>query len=81
MFTNFNIQVSHTFTMIGLIAEFTLKFMSDIRSKTFGNPILEMKVAAYCGLFLNTLCNLQQLRMFFNDVFNLFLVYADIEPR
>ena len=46
MFTNFNIQVSHTFTMIGLIAEFTLKFMSDIRSKTFGNPILEMKVAA-----------------------------------
>ena len=32
-------------------------------------------------LFLNTICNLQQLRMFFNDFFNLVLVCKDIEPR
>ena len=32
-------------------------------------------------LFLNTICNLQQLRMFFTDLFNLVLVCKDIEPR
>ena len=46
MFTNSNIQVSHPFTIIGLIAESTLKFINDTRRKIFGNPILEMKVVA-----------------------------------
>ena len=43
MITNSTIQVSHTFTIIGLIAESTLKFVYDTRS---GNPILEIKVVA-----------------------------------
>ena len=46
MFTNSNILVSHTFTMKGLIAEPTLKFINDTRSKILGNVILEMKVVA-----------------------------------
>ena len=46
MFTNSNINVSHIFTITGLIAEFTLKYINDTRSKIFGNPILEMKVVA-----------------------------------
>ena len=33
----------HTFFIIGLIAEFTLKFISDTRSKIFENPVLETK--------------------------------------
>ena len=81
MFTNSNIEVSHTFTTIGLIAESTLKFINDTRSKIFGNLILEMKVVASSSLILNTICNLQQLRMLFNDFFNLVLVCKDIEPR
>ena len=32
-------------------------------------------------LLLNTICNLQQLRMFFNKFLDLFLVCKDIEPR
>ena len=46
MFTSSNIQVSHTFTIIGLIAESTLKVINDTRSKIFGNLILERKVVA-----------------------------------
>ena len=42
MFTNSH--VSNTFTIIGLIADSTLKFINDTRSKIFGNPIFEMKV-------------------------------------
>ena len=81
IFTNSNIQVSHTFTIIGLIAESTLKLIHYTRSKIFGNLILEMKVLPNLVLFLNTICNLQQLRMFFNDFFNLVLVCKDTEPR
>ena len=77
-FTNSNIQVSHTFTIIGHIAESTLKFINNTRSKIFGNLILEMKVFV---LFSNTICNLQQLRMHFNDFFNLVLFCKDIEPK
>ena len=50
MFTNFSIQVSDTFTIIGLIAESTQKFISNTRSKIFGNLIFEMKVVTYSGL-------------------------------
>ena len=39
MFTHSNVQVSHTFTIIGLIAESTLKFINDIRNKIIGNLI------------------------------------------
>ena len=46
MFTNSNIQISHTFAIIRLIAEFTVKFINNTRSKIFGNPILEIKVVA-----------------------------------
>ena len=52
MLTNSNIQVSHTFTIIGLIAESTLKFISDTRSKIFGNLILKIKVVAKSSLIL-----------------------------
>ena len=52
MFTNSNIQVSHTFTIIGLIAESTLKFINDTRSKIYGNPIFEMEVVTLSGLIL-----------------------------
>ena len=44
MSSNSNIQVFHTFTIIGLTAESTLKFVNGTRSKIFGNLILEMKV-------------------------------------
>ena len=37
MFTNSNIQVSHTFTIIGLIADSTLKLINNTRSKIFRN--------------------------------------------
>ena len=39
-----NIQVSHIFTIIGIISEFTLKLISDARSKVLGNLIFEMGV-------------------------------------
>ena len=44
MFTNSNIQLSHTFTMIGFITEFKLRFTDDTRSNVFENAIPEMKV-------------------------------------
>ena len=47
MFTSSNIQASHAFTIIGLIAESTMKFINDYRSKIFGNLILEFQ----CGLY------------------------------
>ena len=65
MFTNSFIEVSHTFTIVGLIAESTMKLINDTRNESFGNPIFEMKVVLV--LFINTMCNLQQLRMFVND--------------
>ena len=40
MSINSNIQVSHTFIIIGLIAESTLKFINDSRTKILGNLIL-----------------------------------------
>ena len=82
MFTNSYIQVSNTFTIIGPIAESTLKLINDIRSKVFENPVFEMKVVTL-SLFLtsNSVCNLKQVRMFFSDFFNIFLVYKDIKPR
>ena len=39
MFTISYIQVSNTFTLIGLIVESTMKFINDTRSKIFGNAI------------------------------------------
>ena len=45
MFTISYMQVSHTFTIIGLIADSTLKIINDIRNKIFGNSIFEMKAA------------------------------------
>ena len=46
MFTNSYIQVSHTFAIIGPIAESTLKHINNTRHKTFRNEILEMKGVA-----------------------------------
>ena len=40
-----------------------------------------MKVFPNIALFLNTICNLQQLRMFFDGFLNLVLVCKDIELR
>ena len=45
--TILTLSVSHIhFIIVGLIAEFTLKFINDTRSRIIGNPILEMKVVA-----------------------------------
>ena len=44
MLTNSFIEVSNTFSIIGLIAESTLKLINDPKSKVFGNSILEKKV-------------------------------------
>ena len=81
MFTNSYIQVSCMFTIIGLIAEFTLKLKNDIRGLGLGIWSLKWKLLSNLVLSLNTISNLQQLRMFFNDFFNLVLVCKDIEPR
>ena len=63
---------THIFTGIGLTAESTLKLINNIRGKIFKNEIFEMKVVPQnLVLFLNTTCNLQQLRMFLTDFFNL----------
>ena len=72
--------MSNTFTIIGLIAESTLKLTNDTRSKIFGNPIFEMKAVTQSGVFLNAICNLQQLlRIFYDDLFKLTLVCKDID--
>ena len=81
IFTKSNIHVSHTFTIIRLIAESTMKFTNNTRSKIIGNLILKWKLLPNLVLFLNTICNLRQLRMSFNDVFNLVLVCKYIEQR
>ena len=52
MFTNSYTQVFHTFTIIGLIAEFTLKLTKDIRSTIPENSIFETKVVAWSGLIV-----------------------------
>ena len=78
MITNSSIQVSHTFTIIGLIAESTLKFVYDTRSKIFGNPILEIKVVAQSGLVFKYYLQFTTVK----DVFQWLLqLCKDIEPR
>ena len=57
-----------------------MKLINDDRRKIFENSIFQMKVVTYLVSFLNTVWNLQQLRMFFNDFFNLVVVFKDIEP-
>ena len=81
IFTNSNIQVSHTFTIIGLITESTLKFINNTRSKIFGNLILEMKVVAWSSLIPKHYLQLTTIKNVFNDFFNLVLVCKDIKPR
>ena len=75
MFTNSNIQVPPTFTIIELIAETT----PEVRS--LGIWSLKWRLLPNLVLFLNTICKLQQLRMFFDYFFNWVLVCKDIEPR
>ena len=48
---------------------------------SLGIPSLKWKLLANLVLFLITICNLKQLRMFSNDFINLDLVCKDIEPR
>ena len=81
MSTRYYIQVPNTFTIMELIAESTPKRINNIRNKVFGNLIFEMKVVTSSGLIFKCFCNLQQLRMFFSDFFNLALVCKDNEPR
>ena len=50
MLTNSHIQVPNLFTIIGVIADSTMKFINDTRSKIFGNLIFEMKVITKSGL-------------------------------
>ena len=44
VFTNAYIQVSDTFTILGLIAESTLRLIDDARGKIFENSIFEKGV-------------------------------------
>ena len=81
MFTNSNMQVSHKFTIVGLIAESTLKFINDTRTKIFGNMILEMKFIAQSSLILKHYLQFTTIKFFFNGILNLVLVCKDIEPR
>ena len=53
MFTNSHNQMSYLFTIIGLIAESILNLINDTKSKTFGNPVFEMKFVPNLALFLN----------------------------
>ena len=71
--------MSQTFTIIWLIVESTLKFMNNTRSK--GVWSLKWKLFPTMVLFISTICNLQQFRMFFNDFFYLVLGRKGIEPR
>ena len=66
MFSNSYIKVSYAFTIVGFIAESTLKFID-----AFANLFW----------LLNTICTLQQLRMPLRDFLNLVLVYNDNGPR
>ena len=82
MFTNSNIQVSHTFTIKGLIPDSThwnLQMTPEVRS--LGIWSLKWRLLPNLVLFLNTICNLQQLKMFSNDLFNFVLNCKYIEPR
>ena len=81
MLSNSYIKVSYAFTIIEFIAESTLKFISDTRCKFLG--IWSLKRKAFANLFwlLNTICNLQQLRMSLRDFLNLVLVCNDNGPR
>ena len=74
MFTNSYIQMSHTFPMIGLIAESTMKLIGDIGSKIFGDPIFEMKVVKFCSVHRggNPLTNFYDMLMI--DVINRLLL-------
>ena len=74
MFSNSYIKVSYAFTIIGLIAEPTLKFIDDTRCKSLGNTIFKTKSFCWFVLTLSKICNLQQLRMPLRDFFNLVLV-------
>ena len=58
---------------MGHIVEFTLKLINGTIIKIFEKDLLV--------LFLNTICNLQQLRMFFNNFLNFVLVCKEIEQR
>ena len=58
---------------MGHIAEFTLKLINGTIIKIFEKDLLV--------LFLNTICNLQQLRMFFNNFLSFVLVCKEIEQR
>ena len=65
MFSNSNIQVSRTFTIIGLNAESTLKFINNTRSKIFGNLIIEVKVFASSSLILKHYLQLKPIKNVF----------------
>ena len=57
---NFYIKVSYTCTIIGFIAESTLKFINDTRYKFFGMRSLKQKVFANFFWLLKALCSLQE---------------------
>ena len=78
---NSYIQVSNTFTIIGLIAESTLKILNNTKSKIFRNLIFEMKVVSYSGLIFKHFMHFTINMNVFNDLFILVLVCKDIEPR
>ena len=74
MFSNSYINVSDTLIIIGFIAESTLKFVDNARCKFLGNTIFKTKSFANLFRFLNTICNLQPLRMPLRDFLNLVIV-------
>ena len=73
------IQLSNPFTVGRLIAKSALK-LNDT-SVRFWIPLLRWKLLHNWVLVVNTICILQQLGRYFNGLFNLFVVFKDIESR
>ena len=68
MLFNYYSKVSYTFTIMGYTVESTLKFIDDTKCKFLENTIFKTKNLCYFFFsLLNTICNLQQLRILFRD--------------
>ena len=81
MLSNSQIQVSYAFAITRFIAESTLKFISAPDVSSLGIRSLKRKAFANLFRLLNTICNLQQLRIPLRDFLNVVLVANDNGPR
>ena len=82
MLRNSYIKVSYTITIVGFVAESSRKFINDTRCKVFWNAIFRNKKRLlFFFLLLNTIFNLQQLKISLRDFINLVLVCNDNSLR